>query len=380
MPLAVNGHRTSRASLARQRHQPAPDLPAREGPPSRSPSSTGGLIFAWLVWEIGVAAIMAQLRQLSWRLPLILLPQAVTNVFKTAGWGAAFPRSAPPLRPPLPRPARRGGGQRDDAHGDDGRGRAEGVPPRAGGVGRPDRGGAPLGRGGEDRPGRGAGGLHRGRLRPRAGRSRTRPRRMLVLLALLAAYMAASTAGFMWAQLRGIFRLGGRALAWIGLGERVAAVAGRLDADLRRFYRDERGRAWRPRSGTASSGWATGALETWLMLALLGSPVALDDRASSSRRARPASARSGSSFRARSASWRAGSSACSRSFAWIPRPGLAFGIVRTDPRGGVDPRRVRMPRPAARETGRAGQTRVLSRRPGGASARGFFLAVDEATR
>src|SRR5262249_48557315 len=98
--------------------------------------------------------------------------------------------------------------------------------------------------------------------------------RMLALLALLAADLSLSTVGFIWGQLRGMFRMGGRALAWIGLGARVAAGADRLDADLRWFYRDRRGQAT---SVFALSlvGWATGALETWLILALLGSPVSL---------------------------------------------------------------------------------------------------------
>ena len=55
----------------------------------------GGLILVWLVWEIGVSTLIAELRKLSWRLPLILLPQLVTNVFKTVGWGTAFPRTCP---------------------------------------------------------------------------------------------------------------------------------------------------------------------------------------------------------------------------------------------------------------------------------------------
>ena len=55
----------------------------------------GALIVVWLVWEIGVATLVAELRKLSWRLPLILLPQAVTNLFKTEAWRLAFPRRRP---------------------------------------------------------------------------------------------------------------------------------------------------------------------------------------------------------------------------------------------------------------------------------------------
>src|SRR5215471_17584859 len=97
---------------------------------------------------------------------------------------------------------------------------------------------------------------------------------MLSLLAVLSAYMALSTAGFVWAQVRGVFRLGGRALAWIGLGDRVVAGAERLDADLRWFYRERRG-ALAAVLALCALGWAAGALETWLMLLLLESPVSL---------------------------------------------------------------------------------------------------------
>jgi hypothetical protein len=55
----------------------------------------GGLIVVWLIWEIGVATLVAELRKLSWRLPLILLPQVVTNLFKTEAWRIAFPRRRP---------------------------------------------------------------------------------------------------------------------------------------------------------------------------------------------------------------------------------------------------------------------------------------------
>src|SRR5262245_28239680 len=55
----------------------------------------GSAIVAWLVWEVGPATLAAELRKLSWRLPLILLPQVVTNLLKTEGWRYAFPRRRP---------------------------------------------------------------------------------------------------------------------------------------------------------------------------------------------------------------------------------------------------------------------------------------------
>ena len=55
----------------------------------------GVLIVVWLVWEIGIATLVHELGKLSWRLPLILLPQIVTNLFKTEAWRLAFPRRRP---------------------------------------------------------------------------------------------------------------------------------------------------------------------------------------------------------------------------------------------------------------------------------------------
>ena len=233
----------------------------------------GGLICAWLVWEIGLTAVLDQLRHLSWRLPLVLLPQAVTNVFKTAGWGAVFPGARP--RFSVLFPVRLAGEAVNE------------TTPTAT-MGGDALKAFLLARAGSGVP------VEEGLLSVVVAKTTLvaalgafiacvfvlawaltdSPPALLVLLGLLALYMAASTAGFMWVQLRGIFRLGGRALAWIGLGERAATVAGRLDADLRRFYRDERGRV-AASFGHSIVGWTTGAFETWLMLALLGSPVAL---------------------------------------------------------------------------------------------------------
>ena len=58
----------------------------------------GALIVIWLVWEIGISTLVNELRKLSWRLPLILLPQVVTNLFKTEAWRLAFPRRRPTFR------------------------------------------------------------------------------------------------------------------------------------------------------------------------------------------------------------------------------------------------------------------------------------------
>jgi uncharacterized protein (TIRG00374 family) len=233
----------------------------------------GGLILAWLVWEIGIAALEAQLRQLSWRLLLILLPQAVTNVFKTAGWGSAFPRRRPGFR--LLFPVRLAGEAVNETTPT---GTMGGEALKAFLLVRA-RAGVPVEEGlvavvvAKTALVASLAAFVAGALVLAWALADTPPT-MLAMLALLAAYMAASTVGFMWAQLRGIFRMGGRALAWIGLGERVAAAAGRLDAELQWFYRARRGRA-AAAFGLSLMGWATGVLETWLMLLLLGSPVTL---------------------------------------------------------------------------------------------------------
>jgi uncharacterized protein (TIRG00374 family) len=233
----------------------------------------GGLLVVWLVWEIGFSTLIAELRKLSWRLPLILLPQVVTNVFKTEGWRAAFPRRRPRFK--LLFPVRLAGEAVNET--------------------------TPTGTMGGDalkafllvRAGAGVtveeglvavvvaktalvaslAAFIAGALALAWALGDASPA-MLSLLALLVAYMAASTAGFMWAQLRGMFRMGGRALAWIGLGDRVAVGADRVDADLRWFYRERRRQAAAV-FALSLVGWATGALETWLMLALLESPVSL---------------------------------------------------------------------------------------------------------
>jgi uncharacterized protein (TIRG00374 family) len=233
----------------------------------------GALIVVWLVWEVGISTLVAELRKLSWRLPLILLPQIVTNLFKTEAWRLAFPRRRP--RFGLLFPVRLAGEAVNE------------TTPTA------TMGGDAL----------------KAYLLVRAGASvpieegfvsvvvaKTTlvaslaafigsafvlawafgdvSNSMLAMLGLLSLYMAASTAGFMWAQSRGMFRMGGRALAWIGLGDRIAVGAERLDTDLRWYYRERRSQAAAV-LGLSFVGWATGALETWLMLLLLESPVSL---------------------------------------------------------------------------------------------------------
>jgi uncharacterized protein (TIRG00374 family) len=233
----------------------------------------GGLIVAWLVWEIGLSTLIVELEKLSWRLPLILLPQVVTNLFKTEGWRAAFPGRRP--RFGLLFPVRLAGEAVNETTPT---GTMGGEALKAFLLLR-------MGAGVTVEEGlvsvvvakttlvaslaafiAGAFLLAWGFGGTAAG--------MLTLLALLAAYLSLSTVGLMWGQLRGMFRMGGRALAWAGLGSRVAASAARLDIDLRWFYRERRRQAATV-FALSLVGWATGALETWLLLTLLESPVPL---------------------------------------------------------------------------------------------------------
>ena len=233
----------------------------------------GGLIVAWLVWEIGPSTLIAELEKLSWRLPLILLPQVMTNLFKTEGWRAAFPRRRPRFR--LLFPVRLAG-------------EAVNETTPTGTMGGEALKAYLLARLGAGVPVEESlvsvvvaktalvaslGAFIAGTclLAWALGATSTG---MLAILALLALYMGLSTVGFVWGQLRGMFRLGGRALAWIGLGSRVAAGAERLEADLRWFY-GERRKQGAVVFALSLVGWATGALETWLMLVLLESPVPL---------------------------------------------------------------------------------------------------------
>jgi glycosyltransferase 2 family protein len=233
----------------------------------------GVVIVAGLVWEIGPATLVVELRKLSWRLPLILLPQVVTNLFKTEAWRLAFPRRRPRFR--LLFPVRLAG-------------EAVNETTPTGTMGGDALKAYLLVRAGAGVP------IEEGLVSVVVAKSALvaslaafiacsvalawglggTPAGMLSLLALLSLYMALSTAGFVWAQVKGMFRMGGRALKWMGLGDRVAAGAERLDADLRWYYRERRGAA----VGVvllSVIGWAAGALETWLMLLLLESPVSL---------------------------------------------------------------------------------------------------------
>jgi hypothetical protein len=233
----------------------------------------GLLVAAWLVSEVGLAALAAQVAQLSWRLPLVLLPQVAGNTAQAAGWSYAFPRERPPLL--LLLRIRLAGEAVNDTTPTATLGgealkallvarTAPGLTVQAALVSVVVAKTALVS----------ALAVFVGGGLAVAWAVAGAPPALLAVLAALAAFTGASSAAFAWAQLHGLFRLGGRALAWLGLGARAAALAAGLDRDLRRFYATRRRRlaaSWALHLG----GWAAGILETWLTLRFLGAPVSL---------------------------------------------------------------------------------------------------------
>src|SRR5262249_40089615 len=98
--------RLPRAGPARRPRAPPPVSPrARAEAPSgrwmtllRALAAAAGLaVIAWLWREIGPDVLLAQLRQLSWRLPLVFLPYGLIAALDGAGWRYSFPGRLPSL-------------------------------------------------------------------------------------------------------------------------------------------------------------------------------------------------------------------------------------------------------------------------------------------
>jgi putative membrane protein len=229
----------------------------------------GVAVLAVLTWEVGATALFEQARALGWRLPLLLLPYALVAVLDATGWRYAFPERLPSLpRLVLARLA----------------GEAINVTtPTATLGGEPikawllTRAGIPLTEGlvsvvvaktalvishlafvGT------AVGLAAWRVPPAPA--------ILTAMALLTAVGVVAIVGFVWAQRRGLFRASSWGLARLGLRPALIAQLHALDGHLVTFYERRRGRL-------ALSclfhflGWMAGAVEVWVALTLLGSPV-----------------------------------------------------------------------------------------------------------
>ncbi len=234
-------------------------------------AAAGLLVIAWLLWEVGPDALLAQVRVLSWRLPLLFLPYSFVALLDAAGWRYAFPGRLPSL--PLLVAVRLAG--------------------EAVNVTTPTAtlGGEPLK----------AWILTRARVPFEDGLvsivvaktalvvshlafvalalglafrwARPSPA-LLTFMAVLTAVGVVAIGGFVWAQQRGLFGVSGRALAWLGLGDRVTGHLTRLDDHVAAFYRGQPGRF-----GLCCLfhflGWVAGSLEVWLALRFLDSPVDL---------------------------------------------------------------------------------------------------------
>jgi glycosyltransferase 2 family protein len=230
-------------------------------------ASTGLVVAAGLVWEIGPMALIAEVRQLSWRLGLLMLPQGLVSLVDAAGWRYAFPRRLPPLVAALG--ARLAGEAINDTTPT---GTLGGEPLKAWLVAR---GGIPFEEGlasavvaktalVASQLGFLALGLGLAVWRLRPGSA------LVSFMGLLLAVGAVAIGGFIWAQRHGLFGRSRRVLAWIGIdaGPRLE----RLDAELRRFYRSRRARF----SLTLAChflGWLCGGIEVWLALRFFGRPV-----------------------------------------------------------------------------------------------------------
>ena len=226
-------------------------------------------VAAWLAWEVGPAALIGELRRLSWRLGLLMLPQALVSVLDAAGWRYGFPGRLPPLGPLIT--MRLAGEAVSDTTptgtlGGDAlkawlAGRA-GIPLRDGLVSVVVAKTALVG----SQVLFLVQGLALVAIGPAPSRG------LHAVLAILAGVGALASAGFVWAQRHGLFRVGGRALGWLGLPGGATGAAARLDEDLRTYYRERRGRLlWSV--ALHLLGWMVGALEVWLALGFLGVPI-----------------------------------------------------------------------------------------------------------
>lgn len=229
----------------------------------------GLAVVGWLVWETGPRALWAQFQTVGWRLPLLLLPNALGQLLDSVGWRWAFPGRVPSFRRLV---AARLAGEAVNA-----------TTPTA------TLGGEPLKAWLASRNGppfeeafasvvvakTAVVVAHLGFVALAVALAVWRLPRAAPLVSSVAALAAAGVAavgGFLWTQQRGLFSASTRALAWLGLGGSVAGRAARVDAQLAAFYRERRGRFLLSVLFHAL-GWGAGSLEVWVALRLLGTPV-----------------------------------------------------------------------------------------------------------
>lgn len=237
----------------------------------RSAAALAGLgVALWLVWAVGPATLAAEMRRLSWRLGVLMLPQGLVTILDAAGWRYSFPGRLPRLAPLIG--ARLAGEAVNDTTPT---GTVGGEPLKAWLVARGH--GLPL----EEAMASvviaktafvaaqvaflGLGlAFAAGHLHPAPALTR--------FLAALLGVGGAAGGGFIWAQQLGLFTRSRRALAWLGVGSAGGLVG--IDRSLRAFYRGRPGR-FTLAVAFHFLGWVAGSLEVWLALRFLGHSVDL---------------------------------------------------------------------------------------------------------
>jgi len=231
----------------------------------------GLALAAWLVWQVGPETLVTQLSGLGWRLGLLMLPHVIVSVLDAGGWRYAFPGRLPALGPLI---AIRLAGEA--VNGTTPTGTLGGDAIKVWLVDRTEAGvrfaeslvsvvvakttllGAQV--------------AFLALALVIAWQLVGAPRAVTSLLAVLTGVGVLAVGGFLWAQQHGLFHAATRLLAALGAGSRTTGISRRLEGRLRVYYRSRRRRALA--SGALHLlGWVAGAIEVWLALTLLDSPV-----------------------------------------------------------------------------------------------------------
>ena len=228
---------------------------------------------AVLVWEAGPAAVWRSVREIGWRLPIVVLvPYALSSALHTLGWELTFPGRRPPFRDlwrvrligeavNLTTPTASVGGEPVKAYLLRPR-----VPLVEGFASLVlDKTTIVVGQGLFLLAGLALAVL----LVPLSGRIMSAMTGLLVLETL-------AVAGFVLVQLRGVAGRGGRLLGRFGMGpgaERQAKLEG-LDQAIAELY-GQGGRQLTLSALWHLAAWALGGLELYLILAFLGLPVSV---------------------------------------------------------------------------------------------------------
>jgi putative membrane protein len=235
-------------------------------------SALGLAAVAYLVWDAGPWAVWASVRQIGWRLPIVVvIPYAISATLHTLGWELTFPHRRPPFwqvwrarligeAVNVSTPTASVGGEPVKAY------LLRPWTPFVEGLASVvlDKTTVVVGQGAFLLVGL----LLAFALVPLEGAIMTSMTTLLVI-------EVAAVAGFVLVQLRGMAGRGGRLLSRFGVGpsaERQAKLEG-LDRAIGDLYRRRGGRLalstlWH------LAAWAVGGLELYLTLAFLGLPVA----------------------------------------------------------------------------------------------------------